>query len=91
MDPGPADLPTTAFASARVDRTRPASHRYTLTAKGLRVAMWFTRCHSRLFRPALGEIFADEFPDDTPLRRALDRFDQEVNRCIDKAKVPVAT
>jgi hypothetical protein len=68
----------------------PASHRYTVTAKGLRVAMGFTRCHARLFRPALGEIFAEEFPDDTPLRRALDRFDQEVNRYIEKAKVPVA-
>jgi hypothetical protein len=68
----------------------PASHRYLVTAKGLRVAMWFTRCHARLFRPALGEIFAEEFPDDTPLRRALDRFDREVNRYIEKAKVPVA-
>ena len=68
----------------------PASHRYALTAKGLQVAMWFTRCHARLFRPALGEIFAEGFPDDTPLRRALDRFDQEVNRYIEKAKVPVA-
>jgi hypothetical protein len=61
-----------------------------VTAKGLRVAMWFTRCQARLFRPALGEIFSEEFPDDTPLRRALDRFDQEVNRYIEKAKVPVA-
>jgi hypothetical protein len=68
----------------------PASHRYTETAKGLRVAMWFTRCHARLFRPALGELFGEEFPEDTPLRRALDRFDQEVNRYIEKAKVPVA-
>jgi hypothetical protein len=68
----------------------PGSHRYTVTTKGLRVALWFTRCHARLFRPALGEIFAEEFPDDTPLRRALDRFDQEVNRDIEKAKVPVA-
>ena len=40
----------------------PASHRYTVTAKGLRVAMWFTRCHARLFRPAVGEIFSDRVP-----------------------------
>ena len=68
----------------------PASHRYAVTAKGLRVAMWFTRCHARLFRPALGEIFAEDLSDDSPLRRALDRFDQEVNRYIERAKVPVA-
>jgi hypothetical protein len=67
-----------------------ASHRYTLTEKGLRVAMWFTRCHARLFRPALGELFAEDLPERSRLRRAFDRFDQEVNRYIEKAKVPVA-
>jgi hypothetical protein len=68
----------------------PESHRYTVTDKGLRVALWFTRCHARLFRPALGELFAEDFPEDSPLRRAFSRFDQEVNRSIEKAKVPVA-
>jgi hypothetical protein len=68
----------------------PGSHRYTVTEKGLRVALWFTRCHARLFRPALGELFAEDFPEDSPLRRALDRFDQEVSRYVEKAKVPVA-
>jgi hypothetical protein len=61
-----------------------------LTEKGLRVALWFTRCHARLFRPALGELFAEEVPETSRLRRALDRFDQEVDRYIEKAKVPVA-
>jgi hypothetical protein len=69
----------------------PASQRYTLTDKGLRVAMWFTRCHTRLFRPALGELFTTEFPENSPLRRALGRFDQEVNQYIEKAKMPVAS
>jgi hypothetical protein len=68
----------------------PASHRYTLTDKGLRVAMWFTRCHARLFRPALGELFATEFPENSPLRRALGRFDQEVNEYVEKAKLRMA-
>ena len=68
----------------------PASHRYTLTDKGLRVAMWFTRCHARLFRPALGELFATDFPKNSPLRRALGRFDQEVSQYIEKAKLRVA-
>src|SRR5271165_1176831 len=68
----------------------PGSHRYTVTDKGLRVALWFTRCHARLFRPALGELFAEDLPDDTPLRRALDRFDQEVNRYMEKARVLMA-
>ncbi len=72
-----------------IDRA-PGSHRYTVTEKGLRVALWFTRCHTRLFRPALGEIFAEDFPEASTLRRALDRFDQEVKRYIEKAKVPEA-
>jgi hypothetical protein len=67
------------------------SHRYTVTEKGLRVAMWFTCCHARLFRPALGELFAEDFPEGaSALRRAFDRFNQEVNRYIEKAKVPDA-
>jgi hypothetical protein len=66
------------------------SHRYTVTEKGLRVAMWFTRCHARLFRPALGELFAEEVPEQSRLRRAFERFDQEVNQYIEKAKVPEA-
>jgi hypothetical protein len=68
----------------------PESHRYTATDKGLRVALWFTRCHARLFRPALEELFAEDFPKDSPLRRAFDRYDQEENRYIEKAKLPVA-
>ena len=41
-------------------------------------------------RAVVGELFAEGFPEDNPLRRAFDRFDQEVNRYIEKAKVPVA-
>jgi hypothetical protein len=72
-----------------IDRA-PGSHRYTVTEKGLGVALWYTRCHARLFRPALGEIFAEDFPEGSTLRRALDRFDQEVKRYIEKAKVTEA-
>ena len=49
----------------------PNSNRYTVTDKGLRVTLWFTRCHTRLFRPALGELFAEKFPDYGPLRHAF--------------------
>jgi hypothetical protein len=68
----------------------PNSNRYTVTDKGLRVTLWFTRCHTRLFRPALGELFAGKFTDDGPLRHAFEKFDQRVTQYIDKAKVPAA-
>ncbi len=68
----------------------PGSTRYTVTERGIKVALWFSRCHARLFRPALGELLADEFPDDAPMRRALDKFDQEVDRYLDRVKVQPA-
>jgi len=52
--------------------------------------LWFTRCHARLFRPVLGELLAHEFPDDAPVRRALDNFDQAVDRYLDRVKVQPA-
>jgi hypothetical protein len=68
----------------------PDSQRYTVTERGMQVALWFTRCHARLFRPVLGELLADEVPDDGPMRRALDKFDQEVDRYLDRVKVQPA-
>src|SRR5262249_3443394 len=68
----------------------PQSHRYTVTDKGLRVALWFTRCHARLFRPALGEPFGKDLHETSRRRRAFGRSNQEVNRYIEKAKVPNA-
>ena len=68
----------------------PGSTHYTVTERGIKVALWFSRCHARLFRPALGELLADEFPDDAPMRRALDKFDQEVDRYLARVKVQPA-
>ncbi len=68
----------------------PNSQRYMVTERAMQVALWFTRCHARLFRPVLGELLADEFPDDAPMRRALDKFDQEVDRYLDSNKVQPA-
>ncbi len=39
----------------------PSSTRYTVTERGIKVALWFSRCHARLFRPALGEMLAEEY------------------------------
>jgi hypothetical protein len=61
-----------------------------VTERGLKVALWFSRCHARLFRPALGELLADGFPEDGPLRRALDDFDRQVDRYLERAKIESA-
>ena len=69
----------------------PNSTRYTVTDRGIKVALWFSRCHARLFRPALGELLAQGYPEDGPLRRALDHFDRQVDRYLEAVKIPTAT
>ena len=59
----------------------PGTHRYRVTAQGLRVALFFTRTHARLLRPKLADIFDPTPRAATPLRRAFDRVDQEIKRC----------
>jgi hypothetical protein len=66
------------------------SHRYTVTQRGQQVALWFSRCHARLFRPALGELLSDDLPDRPALRRALEQFDKQVNRYLNQAKLQAA-
>jgi hypothetical protein len=67
------------------------STRYTVTERGIKLALWFTRCHARLFRPALGELLPEHFPDDSRLRRAFRHFDAEVQHYAERSKMkPVA-
>jgi len=62
-------------------RRIPGTHRYHVTAQGLRVALFFTRTHARLLRPKLADIFDPAPRFSTPLRKAFDRVDQEIKRC----------
>jgi len=57
----------------------PHSHRYRLTGLGLRVALFFTRTYDHLLRPGLGVILPTLSRSSTPLRRAFDKIDSEVN------------
>jgi predicted MarR family transcription regulator len=59
----------------------PGTHRYQVTAQGLRVAVFFTRTHARLLRPKLADIFDPAPQSHTRLRKAFDRVDQEIKRC----------
>jgi hypothetical protein len=64
-----------------------ASHRYQVTERGQKIALWFSRCHARLFRPALGELLPEQFSDDAELRRALQQFDRHVDRYLQRVKL----
>ena len=63
----------------------PQSQRYQVTERGLAVALWFTRCHARLFRPALGDLLGTALSNSSPLRHALDQFQVALDRHVDGA------
>jgi len=56
----------------------PGTHRYTVTDRGLRIAIFLTRVHTRLIRPGLSEVLADPRPQ-TALRHHFDRLDAAIN------------
>jgi len=61
----------------RIDGT----HRYTVTDRGLRIAIYLTRVHRRLLCDGLADLL-DEHAIPTPTRRHLDRFIDTVDHNI---------
>src|SRR3982751_2535446 len=57
----------------------PKSHRYQLTASGLRIALFFSRTYARLLRPKLAEIMPQAPPANSALRSAFDRLNAEID------------
>ncbi len=64
----------------RADR----SHTYSLTPDGVRVAIFYTKLHSRLLRPLLA---ADSPPAPPELRQALRLIDCHITHSIDRARL----
>jgi hypothetical protein len=56
----------------------PGTHRYTVTDRGLKTAIFLTRVHNRLIRPGLAELLDDHSPP-TPLRRRFDQLDTAIH------------
>ncbi len=61
---------------------------YTLTAEGLRVAIFNTKVHARLLRPLIAA--ADQPAAPIELRRALATIDRVINDYVDHARLGVA-
>jgi hypothetical protein len=61
----------------------PHTNRYHVTPFGLRIAMFFTRTHSRLLRTGLSQI-CDPTPIDTPLRRHFDRLEDTITDLVEQ-------
>lgn len=63
------------------------SHRYEVTAAGLRIALFFSRTYARLLRPKLAEIMSIGPPADSPLRAAFDGLQAEIDNCCEHQKL----
>ncbi|MGH3975835.1 MAG: hypothetical protein ACRDS9_21270 [Pseudonocardiaceae bacterium] len=57
----------------------PATHRYRVTDRGLRTAIFLSRVHTRLLQPGLAHLL-DDAAIPTPLRQHLDRFTDAVDQ-----------
>jgi hypothetical protein len=66
----------------------PGTHRYRVTRRGWRTALFCTRTFNRLLRLGLAQIVPDEVLDDTELRRAFDKINSQIERWIQEKKVP---
>ena len=66
---------------------RPGSHRYEVTGRGLRIALFFTRSYARLLRPGLTELSEKASPADAQLRRAAEQLEAAMDRYVAQAKL----
>jgi hypothetical protein len=66
---------------------RASTHRYELTAQGLRVELFFTRSYARVLRPGLSEVMRATRPDDPPLRRAFGQVEDAIDQYVAQAKL----
>jgi hypothetical protein len=66
---------------------RPGSHRYEVTSRGLRIALFFTRSYARVLRPGLAELYEPATSGDSQLRRAAEQFEAAMDRHVARAKL----
>jgi hypothetical protein len=65
----------------------PHSHRYQLTADGLRIALFFSRTYARLLRPKLAEIMPRPEPIPSALRIAFDHLNSVIDACCEEKQL----
>jgi len=65
----------------------PKSHRYRITAKGLRTAIFYTRLYNRSLRTGLAVISPDAANVNLPLARSIRAAEAALNTWYDKANL----
>lgn len=63
----------------------PATHRYTATSYGLKVAFFYSKLYLRILRPEWNALLPDTDPLPRPLRAALDHLDAEIRKLQQEA------
>ena len=63
------------------------THRYEVTARGLRIACFFTRSYARVIRPGLSDLLSENPLPSRPLNRAINRIDQAFDDYVATAKI----
>ncbi len=71
---------------ALIERIRK-THRYRVTPSGLRIALFFSRVHTRILRPGLARIMATAPPTDQVLRPHFDRLQAALDDWVRQAKI----
>ena len=64
----------------------PHSHAYRLTEQGIKVAIFFTKLHQRLFQPGLAALLPEQ-PFPSPLAQALTSVAEQIQVLIDAALI----
>jgi hypothetical protein len=65
----------------------PKTHRYRLTAFGLRTAMFCTRAWSRIFRRGIGMTLPAASPVPNPILRSFHQLTAQIDAWVDRAKL----
>jgi hypothetical protein len=65
----------------------PHTHRYQVTAEGMRLALFCTRLQARVLRPGLTAIRPEVATTDTTLRPAFDRLDRAIDQFLNEARL----
>jgi len=70
---------------------QPRSHRYEVTQRGFRIALFFTRSYARLLRPGIAELLDPAARPDSRLRRAADQLEAAMDEYVTRAKLTQRT
>jgi hypothetical protein len=65
----------------------PRTHRYSVTPFGLRVALFFTRAHARLYRPSVTQFNTKAPPPNSRLAQHFQKLEHTIDTYLREAKL----